>query len=202
MVERQAQRHDAASESYVTCGGVRLIVYAAEAEDGRLWEVDDWRESVDAERAETRDRERAALQVFRRESPSAGFLDQLASLPSDVEHRLAMCVAHDGDQQALSGIDGDADVNLVEDLDGVFLPSRVEQRMFSQSECCEFNEAVGDRRDQRFARAFELLAKLDERGHIDLGCERDRGGLLQAGDHAISDCASQRCNRDRPSVCQ
>ena len=189
VVERQAHGHDSASERYVCCRGVRLNMNTAEAEDGCLWEVDDWCESIDVQRAEIRDCECATLQVLSRQSPSTSLLDQLTRLLSDVEDRLAVRVSHDGNQQPLSGIDSNADVNLIEDFDDIVLPARIEQRMFSQSQRREFDEAVGDGWDQRCTGAFELFAKLDDRGHVDLGSERDRGGLLEAGDHAIGDRA-------------
>lgn len=199
MIKGQTQCHDAVSESHVRCDGIRWSVYAAEAEDGRFGKVDDRRESVDAERAEVRDRERAALQLLIREATSVGLLDELTRLTGDVEDGLAIDVTHDGDQQAVRRIDRDANMNVIEDGDRAVSPASVQRLVLVQRVRNEFGEAISDRWDDRCTRAFELFTKFDDRRDVDFSSERNGGGLLQACDHAIGDGASQRCDWDCPS---
>ena len=175
MIECQAQGHHLLIGYAWRCGGVverdgRTSLNSSEAEDRSFGEVNDWGESVDAQRTKIRDCERAPLQVLSCESPSASFLDQVTRLVGDLEDGLVKCVADDRNHQSLVCVDGDADVDFVEEFDGVVSPASVKGRVLMQSDRHKFGKGIGDRRYQRLAGAFELLAKIDHAGHVDVCC--------------------------------
>src|SRR5262245_8610152 len=88
---------------------------AAHAEDCDLGRVDDRREVRAADAAEARDRERAALHVARLELTVARELGEVRKLVRDVEHALAVGVAHDRHDQAARRVDRHADVVVLLD---------------------------------------------------------------------------------------
>ena len=98
----------ATSTSPSTTTGVSFD--GADGEDRDLRRVEHGDELLDAEHAEVRDREGAALHVLQRQLAVAGTADEIGAGAGDLLHAAAVGVADHGDDEAVRGRDRDADV--------------------------------------------------------------------------------------------
>ena len=96
------------------CGGLRIAVVMSTLD------------------AAVRDRERPAVELGQRHATGASPLGQLDDPGVDLVEREAVGVADDGDQDAVLRVDGDADVDVGQDLDLVARDSGVEDGMPAQ----------------------------------------------------------------------
>src|SRR6185437_5098828 len=78
MVERERE-DERGADRWLAADRDDPVRDPADGEDRRLWCVDDRAERVDAEHAEVRDRERAALDVVQAELPGAGARDEVGA---------------------------------------------------------------------------------------------------------------------------
>ena len=83
----------------------------ADGEDRCLGWVDDRGEGIDAVHAQVRDRECAARNVLRTESPGTGRVDELVPARGELLQVENVGVVDDRDHEPVLERDGDADVN-------------------------------------------------------------------------------------------
>ena len=140
----------------------------------------------------------AAFQIVRGQRAIARTSGELGDLRVDLLERELVGASHDGRDQAFVGLDGDRDVDLLEQLDRVLGDARVEPRMFTERSGHDLHDDCRDADARCGAPAVQPGAQLDERRHVELEHGSQLGGGLQAGDHASGDRAAPPAQRDRP----
>src|SRR5688572_32229494 len=118
MVVRKRKREHQAGREFLAAP-YRPHRAARDAKNRHLRRVDDRRERGAADAAEARDRERAALHVAGLELAVARELADVGELLRDVEHALAVGVAHHRHHEAARRVDRDADVEVLLDDDAL-----------------------------------------------------------------------------------
>ena len=99
---------------------------AVEPEDRDLGMVDERGDEEPAELAGARDRERRVAQLLAVSDPAARPVREPPHLDGDLVDASPLAAAHDRDDQPVVGLDGDADVDAVEEDDVVALEAGVE----------------------------------------------------------------------------
>src|SRR5437764_602582 len=97
-----------------------------DAEDRDRRVIDQRRREEPGRLAGARDGERAVAQLLERELSRVSRLGQASDLRLELVDRLRVDVAHDGDDEALVRLDGDADVAAVEIEEVVALDPRIQ----------------------------------------------------------------------------
>ncbi len=154
-----------------------------EAEDPDLGMVDERRDHQPAELARARDGERGAAEVLRRERPGARGLGQPGHVLGELVEGAGVAAANDGDDEALVGLDGDAEVVAVEVDDLVALEPGVELRHLLE----RLRHGAQRHRDQ---------AREVEAGEIALLDVRDGGNLPVRPREVLGDHAPHAPERD------
>ena len=101
------------------------LLDGADGEDRDLRRVEHGDELLDAEHAEVRDRERAALQVGQRQLAVARAADEIGAGAGDLLDAAPVGVADDGDDEPVRGRDRHADVRAGMSMDLVARERRV-----------------------------------------------------------------------------
>ena len=207
VIVRQRQRqHQPRHERAVLVH--RAVCGARHAEDGDLGRVDDRRERRATDAAQARDREAAALHLGGRQLARPRLLAQRRQLARQLEHVLAVRVAHDRHDQPVGRVGREAHVHVVlhHQLAGLQVQRRAEQRKGLQ----RLHARAHHERQRRqleaarrrlvlelHARGFHLgdvgLVELGHVRHVDPARVQPRArDLLDAAQRAALDRAERR----------
>ena len=110
VVGERERKHEARNELTIAPHGFHPS--AREAEDADLGGVDDRREGRSADAAEARDRERRTLDIGRTQLSRASSVSELGQLACDLEDPLLIDVTNHWYDQAVRGVDGDAEMRI------------------------------------------------------------------------------------------
>ena len=172
--------------------GVRAVLDRADGEDRDLRRVEHGDELLDPVHAEVRDRERAVLEIGELELSVAGAGDEIGADGGDLEHRPAVRVSDDRDDQPVRRRDRDADVRNGEAHDLPVDELRVDRAVAHERGRDDLRQQVVHGR-LRVALAQELdhpLSRRDELGGVGGDGEledRRRPGLGEAAGDGLAD---------------
>src|SRR6266536_1871905 len=163
-------------------------------EDRRLRRVEDGNEPLDAEHAEVRDREGAAVEIFLAELARARACDDVCPGCGQLGDRQALGLVDHGDDEAGVDRDRDADVGARMELDRVFGPQRVDRAVAHQRGGAGLGQDV---RDGGPGLAFprllrEAVMEALRAGHVGRHRDLERRRLPRLGQPACDRAAERR----------
>ena len=202
VVDGEVDGHDRAHDD-LAAGTDRALDDAADGEDARLRRVDDRLEARDAEHAEVRDAERAALDlVLLAASPSARGRRGRARRRASSRSEQRVGVADHRHDQAVVERDRDADVRRAVLVELAVDPGAVELRVVAQRERAGAHDQVVDRELDALVGELgvELLAQRERLAHVDLALQVEVRHLRLRLAHAARDGAQHRARLDARSV--
>ena len=173
------------------------LLDGSDREDRDLRRVEHGDELLDAEHAEVRDRERAALHVLQRQLAVAGAADEIGAGAGDLLHAAPVGVADDRHDEPVRSRDGHADVRPGMTMDLLAGEGRVDGAVADERDADEPGEqvvdgrlhvALGQARD-------ELLAEVQRLRHVDRDAELEDRCRPRLGEPA-RDRLADRGQRD------
>src|SRR5437870_5006315 len=199
VVERARQVHHFSNRDLVIPHDGPLLD-PVHPEDGDLGPVDDWRREDAAFFAERSDREGGALDVLQGELlvPRRG--PEPIDFLREVPEAFLVGLVDDGDRKALvrGGRDADVVVSLDDDLPSLVVDGGVQGREFHQrrEDGLDEEREEGEFDSLALRGGFQMVAQVDELGHVDLFHVREVSRGCVGLRHFLEDPLPQPMNRD------